>query len=58
MADRIGIIKDGRLLIEGRLDELQERAGAAGQSLEDVFLQLTAGPDPDLAIAAVAGQGA
>jgi ABC-2 type transport system ATP-binding protein len=42
MADRIGIIKDGKLLIEGRLDELQSRAGAQGQSLEDVFLSLTA----------------
>jgi ABC-2 type transport system ATP-binding protein len=42
MADRIGIIKDGRLLVEGRLDELQTRAGQAGQSLEDVFLSLTA----------------
>ncbi len=40
MADRIGIIKDGRLLIEGSLSELQARAGAAGQSLEDVFLSL------------------
>ncbi len=44
MADRIGIIKDGKLLIEGRLDELQARAGAQGQSLEDVFLSLTATP--------------
>jgi ABC-2 type transport system ATP-binding protein len=42
MADRIGIIKDGKLLVEGSLSELQARAGAAGQSLEDVFLQLTA----------------
>lgn len=42
LADRIGIIKDGRLLIEGSLGELQSRAGAAGQSLEDVFLSLTA----------------
>ena len=41
MADRIGIIKDGRLLTEGRLDELQASAGAQGQSLEDVFLSLT-----------------
>ncbi len=44
MADRIGIIKDGKLLVEGRLDELQSRAGAQGQSLEDVFLSLTASP--------------
>jgi len=41
MADRIGIIKDGRLLVEGSLGELQSRAGHAGQSLEDVFLSLT-----------------
>ena len=44
MADRIGIIKDGKLLTEGRLDELQARAGAQGQSLEDVFLSLIAQP--------------
>ncbi len=42
MADQIGIIKDGKLMIEGRLDELQAHAGAQGQSLEDVFLSLTA----------------
>jgi ABC-2 type transport system ATP-binding protein len=41
MADRIGIIKDGKLLVEGSLAELQG-AGNAGQSLEDVFLSLTA----------------
>ena len=44
MADRIGIIKDGKLLTEGRLDELQAHAGAQGQSLEDVFLSLIAHP--------------
>lgn len=42
MADRIGIIKDGKLLIEGSLEELRTHAGAQGQSLEDVFLSLTA----------------
>jgi len=42
MADRIGIIKDGKLLIEGSLEDLRTRAGAQGQSLEDVFLSLTA----------------
>jgi ABC-2 type transport system ATP-binding protein len=46
MADRIGIIKDGRLLIEGSLGELQSRAGQAGQSLEDVFLSLTSQVTP------------
>jgi ABC-2 type transport system ATP-binding protein len=44
MADRIGIIKDGKLLIEGSLEELRTQAGAQGQSLEDVFLSLTAQP--------------
>lgn len=52
MADRIGIIKDGKLLIEGSLEELRSHAGAQGQSLEDVFLSLTAqpaSPSPDVA---------
>jgi ABC-2 type transport system ATP-binding protein len=40
MADRIGIIQSGKLLIEGPLSELQARAGAEGRTLEDVFLQL------------------
>ena len=40
MADRIGIIQKGRLLAEGTLDEMRERAGAEGQTLEDVFLRL------------------
>jgi len=44
MADRIGIIKGGKLLVEGSLAELQG-VGGEGQSLEDVFLSLTA-PDP------------
>ena len=41
LADRIGIIRRGRLVAEGALGELQARAGAAGASLEDVFLHLT-----------------
>jgi ABC-2 type transport system ATP-binding protein len=44
MADRIGIIKNGKLLVEGHLSDLQARAGAAGQSLEDVFLSLVGEP--------------
>lgn len=44
MADRIGIIAGGRLLAEGTLQDLRDRAGeASGGTLEDVFLQLTAG---------------
>lgn len=46
MADRIGIIKNGKLLVEGHLSDLQARAGAAGQSLEDVFLSLVGESEP------------
>ncbi|MBV8973352.1 MAG: ABC transporter ATP-binding protein [Sphingomonadaceae bacterium] len=40
MADRIGIIRDGRLVAEGTLAELRDARGAAGASLEDLFLAL------------------
>lgn len=42
LAQRIGIIRAGRLIAEGTLAELRERT--SGASLEDVFLQLTARP--------------
>jgi ABC-2 type transport system ATP-binding protein len=41
LAQRIGIIRQGRLIAEGTLAELRERT--RGGSLEDVFLQLTEG---------------
>jgi ABC-2 type transport system ATP-binding protein len=41
LAQRIGIIRQGRLIAEGTLDELRERT--LGGSLEDVFLHLTEG---------------
>jgi ABC-2 type transport system ATP-binding protein len=42
LAERIGIIHQGRLLAEGTLEELRRQSGLAGSTLEDVFLQLTA----------------
>ena len=52
MADRIGVIAEGRLIAEGTLDELRIQAGQrgagqgglnqAGASLEDTFLTLVA----------------
>jgi ABC-2 type transport system ATP-binding protein len=47
MADRIGIIHQGRLTAVGTPDELRRLSGASGP-LEDVFLALTA-PDADSA---------
>jgi len=44
MAERIGIITSGRLAAEGTLDELRQRAGETGGTLEDVFLRVTAEP--------------
>jgi ABC-2 type transport system ATP-binding protein len=41
MADRIGIINNGRMIAVGNRDELRKQSGASGP-LEDVFLALTA----------------
>ena len=43
MADRIGVMVDGRLSAEGNLDELRLQAGADGGDLEDTFLILLDG---------------
>lgn len=40
LADRIGVINKGRLMIEGTLDELRRRSGEANATLEDLFLEL------------------
>jgi ABC-2 type transport system ATP-binding protein len=41
MADRIGIIHDGRLIAVGTREELRKQSGASG-ALEEIFLSLTA----------------
>jgi ABC-2 type transport system ATP-binding protein len=43
MADRIGIILDGRIIAVGTREELHRQSGSVGQ-LEDAFLTLTASP--------------
>lgn len=48
LAERIGIITAGRLTAEGTLDELRQRAGETGGTLEDIFLRVTSGAPPDL----------
>jgi ABC-2 type transport system ATP-binding protein len=44
MADRIGVLAQGRLIAEGTLDELRRRTGKTASSLEDTFLMLVAEP--------------
>ncbi len=44
MCDRIGIINDGKMIAEGTMAELRLKAKGQ-QSLEDIFLDLTGGPD-------------
>jgi len=44
LADRIGIIAGGRLLVEGTLDELRAQAGSDDMTLEDTFIKLTRAP--------------
>lgn len=46
LCDRVGIIKAGKLLAIGTLEELAGRAGQGQDSLEDIFLELT-GADVD-----------
>jgi ABC-2 type transport system ATP-binding protein len=40
VADRIGVISGGRLIVEGTLDELRDRVGRRHASLEDMFLAI------------------
>jgi ABC-2 type transport system ATP-binding protein len=47
MADRIGIIRNGRLLAEGRFEELRAAAGAEHGTLEEIFLDLVAPGERD-----------
>jgi ABC-2 type transport system ATP-binding protein len=42
MADRIGVMANGKLVADGTLDELRHQAGSGHASLEDTFLALVA----------------
>ncbi len=43
MCDRVGILKEGKLIAQGSPDELRQMVGFSGESLEDIFLELTGG---------------
>jgi ABC-2 type transport system ATP-binding protein len=49
MADRIGVIADGRLIAEGTLEELRQLTGGPGRTLEDAFLALLAAKASEMA---------
>ena len=48
MAERIGVIAEGRLIAEGTLAELRGQAGMGDTSLEEVFLELVSTLDAPL----------
>ena len=41
LCDRVGIISHGKLVAEGPLEELRDRAGRSDATLENLFLELT-----------------
>jgi len=43
MCDRVGIIDKGRLIAVGVAEEIKSQSGKSGESLEDLFLELTGG---------------
>ncbi|HXF50040.1 MAG TPA: ABC transporter ATP-binding protein [Verrucomicrobiae bacterium] len=43
MCDRVGIINKGELVALGAAEELKSKTGQEGESLEDLFLELTGG---------------
>jgi len=45
VCDRVGIINEGRLVSVGSVPELREQSRQKGGSLEDIFLELTGGPE-------------
>jgi len=51
MADRVGVMSNGRLIAEGTLDELRRQAGAGFATLEDTFLALVETDEEQAALA-------
>ncbi len=41
MCHRVAILKDGKLIAQGSPEELRQKVGHTGESLEDIFLELT-----------------
>jgi len=54
MAERIGVIADGRLVAEGTFEELRGRSSKQSSTLEEVFLDIVEGDDRELDIGSLA----
>jgi len=48
MCTRLAIINHGRLIAIGTLEELRRQVGSDGQSLEQIFLELTGSREDDV----------
>lgn len=55
LCQQVGILHQGRLLADGRLDDLKARHGAA--TLEDVFLKVTGLSEPEAGVASATKRG-
>ena len=45
VCDRVGIINEGKLVAVGSVSELRTRSKEGRASLEDIFLEVTGGPE-------------
>lgn len=45
MCHRVGILQKGKLIAQGSPEELRQKVGHGGESLEDIFLELTGGQE-------------
>lgn len=53
MCDRVGIISEGEIIALGSMDELRAHEGKEGESLEDIFLELTGDEGDEATISAM-----
>ncbi|NLT94697.1 MAG: ABC transporter ATP-binding protein, partial [Clostridia bacterium] len=56
MCHRVGILKAGKLIAQGSPEELRQARGRVGESLEDIFLELTGSQDNDDLLKSLEGE--
>ncbi len=55
MCHRVGILNQGKLIAQGSTEELRNTVGHTGESLEDIFLDLTASQEDDELLKSLGG---